>query len=95
MLRIMSNTLEKQQQEILALRAENAQMKHDIKTAIGAIIAEAKNLGVDITDEKAMENFSVGKLLPKLSMKYMTGQLTFSEIGKVLPSLIKYKDLIQ
>lgn len=78
--------------ENIALKAELAELKTDLKTAIKAVFETCKDLGIDTTGGKKQSLFSV---LPGLTTKLMTGQLKFDKIEAITPMLAKYKHLIE
>ena len=83
----------------LRIQLENAQRE---KKQTEQDLVEMANAVIDVMQELGLDPFStdfsklsLGSLLPKVTMKAMSGKLKFEKLGTALPTLKKYEHLIR
>lgn len=78
-------------EEINRLENELNELKTDVKKTVGIFYDFTQQFGVDFNNP---ESLSPAKLMPKVTIKVMTGGLNYDGLKELLPFYKKYNDLI-
>ena len=89
------------QKQLATAQAENKaketkikSLENDIQEMGLAVLDTVKEIGIDPLNDD-LTKISLGSLLPKITMRAMSGKLKLQKLGEAFPTLMKYKYLLE